>query len=225
MKTVLSAMVFVVLGPVLGPWAGAGPAAEFEAAFPPEAETGDVNEGTLDFLATPPQDKAHAHSNRITLSAASLQDGWARLYQCHTNLDSVPVAQIVYNSERIRQLQVASVAGIGHAWVEDHTIQLEDVSETASLCIQAESRVVHKLPAGRFMVRNGPFMRRFLDGYYPMHVTLQIRLPPGDWLLEKSVPVAQPGFAVQRGENTIEADAWFEGKLVTEFYFMPADSR
>jgi hypothetical protein len=216
-------MYFVLLGLCLVAGTVSATDAEFDAAFPPEAETGHVNEGALEFLASPPPGRAHAHSNRITLTASSLQDGWASLYQCHDNLDSVSSAQIVYNSERIRKLQVASVAGIGHARVEGHTIQLEDVSDTAGLCIHAESRVVHPLSAGRFVVRNGPFMRRFLDGYYPMHVTLEIRLPPGDWTLEQSLPAAQPGFAVTRRPDGIEADAWFEGKLVTEFYFTPAD--
>ncbi|MGB5261131.1 MAG: hypothetical protein WBO34_11505 [Gammaproteobacteria bacterium] len=224
MKIASTAMVFLLLGLCLVPGAGSVEDADFDAAFPPEPETGHVNEGALEFLAAPPPGKAHAHSNRITLTASSLQDGWARLYQCHDNLDSVPAAQIVYSSERVRKLQVASVAGIGRARVEGHTVQLQDVSDTAGLCIFAESRVVHKLSADRFMVRNGPFMRRFLDGYYPMHVTLEIQLPPGDWVLEKTVPAAQSGFAVTRRQDTIVADAWFEGKLVTEFYFMPADS-
>jgi len=214
-----------LLGLCLAPGAGAVTDAEFDAAFPPEAETGHVNEGALEFLATPPSGRAHAHSNRITLTASSLQDGWASLYQCHDNLDSVSAAQIVYNSERIRKLRVASVSGIGHARVEGHTIQLEDVSDTAGLCVHAESRVVQPLSTGRFVVRNGPFMRRFLDGYYPMHVRLEILLPPGGWTLEHSQPAVQPGFAVTRRQDSIEADAWFEGKLVTEFYFMPADSR
>ncbi len=203
----------------------AGAVASDDSFFPPEAETKDVNEGSLVFLARPPQDKVHTHRNRIILSTASLQHGWASLYQCHESLDSVPAAQIVYDDTRIRQLQVASVTGIGRAWVEGHTIQLEDVSETAGLCIEAESRVVHRLGGDRFMVRNGPFMRRFLDGYYPMHVSLNIQLPPGDWQLETSQPRVQPGFNVISRPDGLSADAWFEGKLVTEFYFIPANSQ
>jgi hypothetical protein len=68
-------------------------------------------------------------------------------------------------------------------------------------------------------------MRRFLDGYYPMHVSLDIRLPPGDWRLEKSRPRVQPGFNVVNRPDGLSADAWFEGKLVTEFYFIPANSQ
>ena len=57
-----------------------------------------------------------------------------------------------------------------------------------------------------------------------MHVTLEIRLPPGDWVLERSVPALQPGFSVTRSHDGILADAWFEGRLKTEFYFTAADS-
>jgi hypothetical protein len=120
---------------------------------------------------------------------------------------------------------VDSFEGIGRAWVEGASIQLENVRDAASLCIRAESRVVRLLPGNRFVVRNGPFMRRFLDGYYPMHVTLEIILPPGDWVLEKSEPAVQPGFSVTRNPAGIVVDAWFEGELETEFYFMPAADR
>ena len=201
-----------------------GPGGELDDPdfFPPEPETHHVNEGTLEFLATPPAEEVHAHNNRITLTAASLEDGWASLYQCHDNLDSVPAAQIVYNSERIRSLQVAVADGIGDARVEGHTIQLKDVSTTAGLCINAESRVVSTLPGNGFVVRNGPFMRKFLDGYYPMHVRLEIILPPGEWVLAGSEPAGQPGFTVTQIPGGIVAEAWFEGKLETAFHFTPA---
>lgn len=225
MKTVWPAGILTIIALQLVSGVAVSEDADFEAAFTLEPDTGHVNEGTLDFLSSPPSGKAHAHRNHITLSQASLQDGWASLYQCHDSLDSVPAAQIVYESSRIRKLQVASVNGIGRAWVEGHTVQLEDVSDPAGLCITAESQVVQRLDGGRFVVRNGPFMRRFLDGYYPMHVSLDIRLPPGEWRLEKSSPRAQPGFAVISRPDGLKADAWFEGKLVTEFYFRPAGGK
>ena len=49
-------------------------------------------------------------------------------------------------------------------------------------------------------------------------------LPPGDWELERSVPALQPGFSVTRNHDGILADAWFEGRLETEFYFTAADN-
>jgi len=197
---------------------------DFDTLFEDSEDTRDVNEGMLAFLPAPPDGVVHAHTTRITLTDDALRDGWAGLYQCHHHIDQVSAAQIVYNTERIRSLAVAGVTGIGRAWVEGASVQLADVGEAASLCITAESQVVRPQADGGFVVRNGPFMRRFLDGYYPMHVTLEILLPPGEWILERSVPVAQPGFSVTRSRNGMVADAWFEGRLETEFYFTPADS-
>ena len=186
----------------------------------PDFDPASVNEGELVFHEEPSADPVHAHHNRITLTAESLQDGWAGLYQCHTHLDAVPDAQVVFRQGRIRHLEVARTAAIGRAWVEGHTVQLKDVGPGAELCLRAESRVVTTADNG-FIVRNGPFMRSFLDGYYPMHVTLEIVLPPGDWQLFGSQPASQPGFEVQYMAGTVTADAWFSGKLRTEFHFLP----
>jgi hypothetical protein len=186
----------------------------------PDFDPSTVNEGELTLHTEPPPEPVHAHHNRITLTAASLQDGWAGLYQCHTHLDAVPDAQVVFRSGRIRQLEVAKTAAIGRAWVEGHTVQLKDIEPGAELCLRAESRVVTPADNG-FIVRNGPFMRSFLDGYYPMHVTLEIVLPPGDWQLFGSRPASQPGFEVQYVAGTLTADAWFSGMLRTEFHFLP----
>ena len=84
----------------------------------------------------------------------------------------------------------------------------------------AESRVVTPADGG-FFVRNGPFMRSFLDGYYPMHVTLEVVLPPGEWQLFSTRPASQPGFEVQYRAGMVRADAWFSGMLRTEFHFLP----
>jgi hypothetical protein len=54
-----------------------------------------------------------------------------------------------------------------------------------------------------------------------MHVTLEIVLPPGDWQLFGSRPASQPGFEVQYTAGRVMADAWFSGRLFTEFHFLP----
>jgi hypothetical protein len=189
--------------------------------FPDDFDTGAVNEGELEFLASPPDTPVHTHHNRISLTAASLVDGWAHLYQCHTHLDPVPAAEIVFRPGRIRQLQVARHAGIDSVRVEGNSVQLEAVTPGAELCLSAESRVVVPQPDGGFLVRNGPFMRSFLDGFYPMHVLLEISLPPGRWTLLRSEPAPQPGFTVVYHAGKISVDAWFSGQLHTGFYFAP----
>jgi len=221
MKTCPFAMKLAGLALLTGAMASAG--SNEADPFLLDADTDSVNEGVLVLLPAPPGGPVHAHTTQITLLPTSLQDGWAQLDQCHTDLDEISRAQIVYRPGRVRKLAVVSSHGIGQAWVEGASVQLENVSNAASLCVRAESRVVHSLAPDRFVVRNGPFMRRFLDGFYPMHVTLDIRLPPGDWQLVESVPAVQPGFTIMQDEHGLVAEAWFEGRLETEFHFMPAD--
>lgn len=215
MRTIVTLiLVGVIMSPAL---AGSDAEAWLEA---PEFDPDTVNEGELTFHPEPPAGPVHAHHNRITLTRQSLQDGWAGLYQCHTHLDAVPDAQVVFREGRIRGLEVAKTVAIGHARVEGHTVQLKNVEPGAQLCLRAESRVVTPADGG-FFVRNGPFMRSFLDGYYPMHVTLEVVLPPGEWQLFSTRPASQPGFEVQYSAGMVRADAWFSGKLRTEFHFLP----
>ncbi len=140
----------------------------------PDDSAAHVNEGALAFLPTPPAKPAHHHSNRLTLTEASLKSGWVKLEQCHENLNPVPLTQIVFGQGRIRALQITSRAGIGKARVEGPTVQLEDVKAGARLCLGAERRALAREKNG-WVLRNGPYMRRFLDGYYPMHVTMEVR--------------------------------------------------
>ncbi|MGB5464665.1 MAG: hypothetical protein WBM84_01150, partial [Sedimenticolaceae bacterium] len=77
-----------------------------------------VNEGDLDFIADQPQDVVHHHRSRILISDTSLLDGWVQLEQCHFNLDRVAAAQIVFNPQRSRGLEVVSFRNIDHAFAE-----------------------------------------------------------------------------------------------------------
>lgn len=186
-----------------------------------EDSTAAVNEGALVFLDTQPDRPVHTHANLITVTENSLVSGWAGLFQCHRHLDPVPDIQIVFNEGRVRNIRVDRYAGIAKAWVEGNSVQLMDVEKGAEICLSAETKVVEMQAGGRFSVRNGPFMRNFLDGYYPMRVRLEIYTPPGEWQLTGSRPAAQPGFTVSYNGVRLLADALFEGRLETRFEFMP----
>ncbi len=181
-----------------------------------------VNEGELEFLPHPPSKPFHHQVNRIELRRASLEDGWVALSQCHYNLDRVPKAQVVYGRARTRRLRIDRFTGIGRAWVKGPTVQLEDIGHGAVLCVRAESRALRRDADGGWTLRNGPFMRRFLDGYYPMRVELDLRMPPGLLRLVSVDPPPQPGFRVDRAPGRIRYDAVFEGRLVTELRFRRA---
>ena len=67
-------------------------------------------------------------------------------------------------------------------------------------------------------------MRRFLDGYYPMRLTLDIEYPAASLRFEAQEPQPQPGFQVERRSGRIQAEIWFEGRLITRFVFCRKES-
>jgi hypothetical protein len=184
-----------------------------------EARIADVNEGQLAFLTEAPVRPVHHHSNRILISEASLHDGWVRMEQCHENLDRVAALQIVFNPERSRALRVTAQENVAEAFVDGHSVQLRDIGSESRVCIAAESRALAHDGEGGFELKNGPFMRRFLDGYYPLRVSLQVDYPPVLAFAELD-PTAQSGFRVEREPGRIAVDALFEGQLRTRIRFV-----
>lgn len=177
-----------------------------------------VNTGDLVFLDRPPEKAVHHHVTRLDITREALGSGWVLLEQCHDNLDKVPSSQIVYQPGRVRALSLVSHRNIGSVWVEGESVQLRDVAADAQVCVVAETKALHALGEGRYELRNGPFMRKFLDGYYPMHVSLDVRYTEG-LRPEGTSPEAQPGFVVAYGDGRISIDAWFEGMLRTVIRF------
>ena len=179
-----------------------------------------VNEGDLVFLAKPPDKPVHYIQNTLVISKDSPVTGWVSLIQCHDNLDAVAASQIVYRYKRMRSLKVDSFEKIKRAWIEDNSVQLEDVKAGAKLCVRADVGILYSNEDGSVVLKNGPFHRKFLDGYYPMHVSLKIQYP-GDLLRYENIsPGVQPGFSISQSINTVFVDAWFEGELKIEVEFV-----
>lgn len=184
-----------------------------------EARALAVNEGELEFFIKPPGKPVHYSKNILTINKESINTGWVKLIQCHQNLDAVAASQVVYRYKRMRNLLVDSFQGIKRAWVEGSSVQMEDVQRGAKLCIQADVGILYLEPDGSAILKNGPFHRKFLDGYYPMHVSLEIGYPVDLLRYESIKPIAQPGFRVMQTNNTLHVNAWFEGELRTEIRF------
>ena len=184
----------------------------------PDAIFNTINEGRLTFLEKLPDKPVHHHHNTLIVREDSIQTGWVKLIQCHENLDEFPSAQIVYNRNKIRNIRLTSFKNIGKAWVEGSSVQLKNIAAHASLCIEAESQALRPQADGSYLMKNGPFMRKFLDGYFPMRVSMEIKLP--DKLVFVAIePKEQKGFRVVKGKQGIHFDAWFEGKLETRIQF------
>ena len=182
-------------------------------------DASDVNEGNLVFISTTPDKNLHHHHNAVTILPASLNDGWIMIEQCHSNIDKVAAAQIVFKKNRVRNIKIISSENIEKAWVEGASVQFENVKENAKLCIQANTHSLKLLDNGTYSLRNGPFMRRFLDGYFPLHVSFELNYAQTDLELTSFTPESQKGFEVKQGTGEIKINTVFEGKLHTEFHF------
>lgn len=158
---------------------------------PPRYEKVDVNDGELYFLSKKPNKPVHHHSNTLTILKNSLDDGWVKLVQCHVNMDRVPRVQVMFNKKRVRDIKIIRADAIEKSWVEKNTVQLENVKDKAVLCIEAWTKALVKNSDGTFKLTNGPFMRKFLDGYYPIHVTIDVDFKATNLTLVQVEPIAQ----------------------------------
>ena len=179
----------------------------------------NVNEGVLKFLKKSPTKPIHHHHNQILIDPNSLNSGWVSLKQCHTHLDPVPRAQITFREGFVRDLRVDISRKIEQAWIEGASVQLINVKPGARLCLSAQIRAFRNTGNGYFNLTNGPYMRKFLDGYYPMRVTLAIDYPPQTLKLIDIAPQVQPGFKINTHKGAIRIHTVFEGELQTLIQF------
>jgi len=179
-----------------------------------------VNDGELEFLSQPPSKPVHHHHNILVISPRSLYDGWVRVKQCHENLDRVERAQVLFHKQRSRNLVVRFAENIERAWVEDSSVQLTNVGQGARLCIEVETQALRSNGDGTYTLRNGPFLRRFLDGYYPMHVSMDIIFVSKVLRFLSISPQMQKGFRVWSTSDSVHYDTWFKGRLITEIQFV-----
>ena len=185
----------------------------------------NVNEGKLEFIA-PITDKSILHSGAVlSITEKSLETGWVGLDQCYRNLDPVAKMDVVYRYKNIKQLKISSFDNIGEAKVDGQTIQLEDVSSSAYICLQAEVQILEKTSQDSFVLSNGPYYRKFLDGYYPYHVTVSISYPAEKLNYTRITPAPQPLFEVIQQPGRLLVDTWFEGVLLIDIKFSHTPKR
>lgn len=184
-----------------------------------EHPAAQVNEGELEFLPGKANKPEHHHENHLWINQETIRTGWAKLDQCHTNLDAVPDLQIVYHKDRIRNLKIISRRNIADAGVEGHHIVLHNISRNSRICLEAYTRVFWPTTQGYYALTNGPFMRKFLDGYYPLNVSLNVHYPELILKLIEIRPAPQAGWKVQYRKNQVILSGRFEGELRTRLLF------
>lgn len=173
----------------------------------------------LEFIAPDTSQRIPFSQTRLHLTPQSVQTGWVGAVQCHDDLDPVPDAEVVYRFRRMRNLRVTKASGIGRAWVVGQSVQLKDVGKAARLCIELEAQVLYPQADALYLLRYGPFQRKFLDSYFPMHIVLEVDFGEAPLKLEKITPAPTQGFAHRQGRDRLALEGWFRGKLTVELLF------
>ena len=167
----------------------------------------------LQFISKPKKQNVPLTEKTYRISDNSITTGWVVIEQCYYNLDPVPRLEVVYNYQHMRSLQVTQQRHVGKLWIEDQSVQMEDLTRGASVCTSAEVNILRHTNKDVYLLLAGPFKRKFLDGYYPMHVKLNIHFPDKQLFLHEMYPTAAPGFLVTHKNGLIQIDTHFTGEI------------
>ena len=194
--------------------------AELEKWFNSDEElpTDKVNEGTLKFIDNISTENIFRSTINISIDQDSIKQGWTTLIQCYSNLDPISLTAIIYRKKFIKNIEIISSKNIKNAKISGRKIILNDVSENAQICIELNSRNFYQNEDKSFSLVNGPYHRKFFDGYFPYHLTLNIQYDP-NLNYHYSIPKKQTGFSVKQNLHTLKIKTLFEGRLKTEFRF------
>jgi len=174
----------------------------------------------LRFLPGPVEPSPHHHTKHLAIRPESLKTGWVLDRQCHENLDPVPAMQVVFSAGKVRKLRITRSENIGAARVEGNSVQLEQVGGNAVLCLESENRMLEYDPLlKQYTLVSGPYMRRFLDGYFPMRLSFDLEYP-APLLRLADIQPAELRAGAGTPPGRIQIDALFEGELRITLRFM-----
>lgn len=190
-----------------------------------EAEHPSSTDAELQFLVKPPKRPPHKHTAHITITNDSLKTGWVLNKQCHYNLARVPALEVVFRKGGVRNLRISRADNIKKAWVEESSVQLTDIGKNAVLCIYSETRTFKfDSLSGTYAWHGGPYMKRFLDGYFPMHLSLAVDYPHSKLKLLSMDPTALKSRSVNF-DGHIRLNTMFVGRLDVHLKFLPVDKK
>ena len=184
-----------------------------------EPSNDDVNEGQLTFIAPPADKNILATEAVMTITDNSLKTGMVSLRQCYRNLDPVAEMEVVYSYKNMKQLRIVSVGNIADARVIGNSIQLQDVTASAFVCVAADVQLLENKAEDFYVLSYGPYYRRFLDGYYPYHATVIIDYPQRRLRYADVSPSQRPMFELVTEPGKLIMDTWFEGVLQVNITF------
>jgi len=94
-----------------------------------------VGEGQIRYLKNRPDPSAYTYESKVTISKASLESGVVEIQTCHKQLDPIRKVVILFNKDRIKDIQVRSLDGIAMAEVRNNQVILSEVQKGGSICI------------------------------------------------------------------------------------------
>ena len=175
-----------------------------------------VNGGQLNWLTENQTQGQYGLENSLILERSSLSDGWVQFTQCHNNLDAIRKIVVQYNPKNTRGLKVQSSEKIDSVSIDEsnRAAVLTGVGKQARVCIAGESKSLEETADG-YLLKRGPYMRKFLDGYYPMALKETLT-----WS-QTGLKLVTEGMQSQHGQSydysassqKLVAKYWFEGRL------------
>jgi hypothetical protein len=177
-----------------------------------------ASEGQIKFLKERPDPGAYHYSSRVMMTEASLNTGVVTIATCHYQLDPIRKVVIVFNENRIRKISIKSLEMMSAAEVKDNRVTLVDVERGASICIDIESKALDRLSNNQFKLNAGPLMRQYFDGFLPMTAKLRVDWPKDLMVVEKTNPVQQDGVNIYQGNDGVQLEMTFAGKLTAQIY-------
>lgn len=180
-------------------------------------------EGEIKYLKVRPDPGAYSYESRVKLTPASLETGSVEIATCHYQLDPIRKVVIVYNENRIQAIAVKSVDKMASAEVKNNQVILTDVERGASICIDLQSRALDRVGENQYRLNAGPLMRRYFDGYLPMSAKLRVDWPANMLVPDKISPSERDGVVVIQGNDGMQLDMIFAGKMTAQIYLKKPD--
>jgi len=175
-----------------------------------------ATEGQIKYLKERPDPGAYSYESRVKITASSLESGSVQIATCHYQLDPIRKVVIVFNPNRIQAIAVKSIEKMASAEVKNNQVILTDVERGASICIDLQSKALDQVGAGQYRLNAGPLMRRYLDGYLPMAAKIRVDWPTNMLTVEKTAPSEREGIQVVQGNDGVQLDMIFAGKMTAQ---------
>jgi hypothetical protein len=172
-----------------------------------------VGEGQIRFLKTKPDPNSYTYESKVTILETSLDSGLVQIRK----------VVILFNKDRIRDIQVRTMDGIAMAEVKDNRVTLSEVQKGGSICIDLQSKALDSLGNGLYQLNAGPLMRRLFDGYLPMTANMKFSWPDKLLAVQETKPASQDGVDIKSANDGLEMDLVFAGKMTAQILLKRSD--